>query len=55
MSDKEIPKLPSLQSMTFEERQDFVGLFRLLYEIDQRLNPELYENNRDTNNTDKAE
>jgi len=36
----------------FEAKQNMVGFFDLLLLIDKRVNPKLYENNRDTNNTD---
>lgn len=39
----------------FEAGQNLTGFFRLLLEIDKRNNPNLYENNRDTNNTNKSE
>jgi len=40
----------------FEARQNLLGFFSLLWEIDKRINPHLYEkgneNNRDTNSAD---
>jgi len=47
----ERPEL-SLDEMDFEARSNLVGFFDLLLKIDRRINPERYENNRDTNNPD---
>lgn len=39
----------------FEAKQNLTGFFRLLLEIDIKNNPQLYENNRNTNNTNQGE
>lgn len=38
-----------------EERDRIVGFFSLLLKIDRRENPELYENNRETETTEVEE
>jgi len=38
-----------------EAKENIAGFFRLLLEIDIKNNPQLYENNRDTNNTNQGE
>ena len=54
-NNKEIRELK--EESDFEARQNLLGFFGLLLEVDKRLNPNLYqrdkndENNRNTNNT----
>ena len=49
MSEK--PEL-KLEEMDFEARSNLVGFFDLLLKTDRRINPNLYENNRGTDNSD---
>lgn len=47
-------KLEQQEFQKFEAKQNLLGFFDLLLQIDKRNNPEKYknyENNRDTNNT----
>lgn len=39
----------------FEARQNLVGFFHLLYKIDKRINPHLYENNGSPDNPNKSQ
>jgi len=41
-----------LRNMDYEARQNLVGFVDLLLKIDMRVNPHLYEDNGDTDNTD---
>jgi hypothetical protein len=50
MSERAI-KVETLADLSFEDRQSLVGFFELLLQIDRRVNPNLYENNRDPDNT----
>ena len=45
----------NLNTEKFEAKHNLTGFFKLLLEIDIRNNPQLYEDNRDTNNTDQGE
>lgn len=45
----------SIQNLDFEAKHNLVGFFDLLFKIDKRVNPHLYENNRNTNNADQGE
>jgi hypothetical protein len=47
-------KSRKLTKKEFEAKQNLVGFFRLLLEIDIRNNPQFYENNRDTDNTNQT-
>ena len=38
----------------FEAKQNLVGFFNLLYKIDRRINPHLYENNGNPDNPDQS-
>lgn len=57
-NDKVIDKTSEKKQSDFEVRQNLLGFFNLLLQIDRRNNPEKYkkpqnnEDNRDTNNTD---
>lgn len=56
-SDKIINKENTKDDFNFEAKQNLLGFFSKLLEIDKRHNPHLYQrnknngNNRDTNNT----
>lgn len=39
----------------FEAKHNLVGFFNLLLQIDKKNNPHLYENNRNTNNSNQSE
>lgn len=39
----------------FEAKQNLTGFFKLLLQVDMRVNPKLYENNGNTNNPDQSE
>lgn len=39
------------RKLEFEAKHNLTGFFKLLLEVDMRNNPYLYENNRDTNNS----
>lgn len=47
-------KSQKLTEKEFEAKQNWVGFWKLLLEIDMRINPHLYENNRDTNSADQT-
>ncbi len=51
---KEIKKDWSLKELNEIDRNNLLGFFALLLKVDKRVNPHLYENNRNTNNTNKA-
>jgi hypothetical protein len=38
-----------------EAKHNLTGFFKLLLDIDMRINPKLYENNRNTNHPNKSE
>jgi len=38
----------------FEAKQNLVGFFHLLYKIDKRINPHLYENKGNPDNPDQS-
>jgi len=38
----------------FEVKHNLTGFFKLLLEIDMRNSPQLYENNRNTNNPNQS-
>ena len=42
------------EKMDFKTKQDLVEFFNLLLKIDKRNNPHLYQNNRNTNHTNKS-
>lgn len=44
----------NLRIQEFEAKQNLVGVFDLLFKVDKRKNPHLYDNNRNTNNTNQA-
>ena len=44
-----------LSSEQLEAKYNLTGFFKLLLEIDMRNNPQLYENNGNTNNPDQGE
>lgn len=48
-------KSDNLTSEQFEAKHNLTGFFKLLLEVDMRNNPQLYENNRNTNNPDQGE
>ncbi len=48
MSEKAEQKLEELD---FEARSNLVGFFDLLLKVDRRINPDLYEDNGNTNNS----
>lgn len=41
-------------NLDFEAKQNLVGFFHLLYKIDKRINPHLYENNGNPNHSDQS-
>lgn len=43
------------EQLKFESNHNLHGFFDLLLKIDKRNNPKLYENNGNTNNSDKSE
>lgn len=45
-----INKTELLADLSFEDKQCLVGFFELLLKVDRRINPHLYEDNRDPNN-----
>ena len=47
-------KKPTLDP-EYEATQNLAGFFALLLKIDRRINPHLYEDNGDTNNTNQSE
>jgi len=49
------PKSDNLTSEQFEAKHNLTGFFKLLLEVDMRNNPQLYENNGNTNNPDQGE
>ena len=49
------PKSYNLTSEQFEAKQNLTGFFKLLLEVDMRNNPQLYENNGNTNNPYQGE
>lgn len=54
MSEETENKQTNEEQEDFEAKQNLLGFFNLLLQIDKRNNPEKYENNednRDTNNT----
>ena len=61
MKEKVEKQRKECKILDFEARQNSLGFFNLLLEIDKRNNPQNYqksqnnENNRDTNNTNQAQ
>ncbi|MDD5693118.1 MAG: hypothetical protein PHU86_01415 [Patescibacteria group bacterium] len=51
MSEATIEQLNTPGQDQFEAKQNLTGFFKLLLEIDMRVNPELYGNYRDPNHT----
>ena len=51
MSEATVEQLNTPEQDQFEAKQNLTGFFKLLLEIDMRVNPELYGNYRDTNHT----
>lgn len=49
--DKSADKKPE---MTPEAKRNLVGFFDLLLKIDQRVNPQNYENNRNSNSSNQS-
>ena len=47
-----INKTEPLASLPFDDRQCLTGFFELLLKVDRRINPHLYEDNRDPNHAD---
>ncbi len=54
MVEKPKGKEKPLEDMDFEAKQNLVGFFDLLLEIDKRNNPEKYKNNENNRNTNNA-
>lgn len=57
MSEK-TQKTEETKDMDFEAKQNFVGFYALLLEIDKRINPQFYkcnENYEDNGNTNNAD
>ena len=48
-------ELNNLNNEQFEAKHNLTGFFSLLLEVDMRNNPQLYENNGNTNNPDQGE
>lgn len=48
----EFQKEEKTEQEEFEAKENLLGFFRLLFEVDRRINPHLYEDKRDTNNAD---
>lgn len=44
-----------LNKEQFEANHNLTGFFKLLLEVDMRNNPQLYENNGNTNNPNQGE
>lgn len=53
-NEKEIKTDWSLKELSETERNNLLGFFALLLKVDRRINPHLYENIRNTNNTNQA-
>ncbi len=53
MSEKNQKK--NNEKFDFEAKHNLTGFFKLLLEVDMRVNPHLYENNGNTNNPDQGE
>lgn len=49
------PKSDNLSTELFEAKQNLTGFFKLLLEVDMRNNPQLYENNGNTNNSNQSQ
>lgn len=45
MSEKDAGQL----QQAYEEQQNLLGFFALLFEVDKRINPHLYQRNDDNN------
>jgi hypothetical protein len=45
----------NLSAKQFEAKHNLTGFFKLLLEVDMRLNPHLYEDNGNTNNPDQGQ
>lgn len=50
MLEKAVKKEP-LADLSFDDKQSLVGFFELLLKVDRRVNPNLYEDNRYSDNT----
>lgn len=48
---KEVDTDWSLKDLNEIDQRNFLGFFELLLKVDKRVNPHLYANNRNTNNT----
>ncbi len=53
-SKKEIKADWSLKELSETERSNLLGFFALLLKVDRRVNPHLYANIGNTNNTNQA-
>jgi len=53
-NEKEIKTDWSLKELSETERNNLLGFFALLLKVDRRINPHLYANIRNTNNTNQA-
>jgi len=49
------PESDNLTSEQFEAKHNLTGFLKLLLEVDMRNNPQLYENNGNTNNPNQGE
>jgi hypothetical protein len=45
----------SMKDLNEIEQKNVLGFFGLLLKVDKRVNPHLYERNRNTNNANQAE